>query len=495
MLFRQIHDPRLAQYAYLIGCQKTGEALLIDPERDIDRYLALAEEEQLRIVAVAETHIHADFLSGAREFALRHGVRVYLSDEGGEGWDSAWARTGEVAVHFLRDGDSFHIGGIEIVALHTPGHTPEHLSYLVIDRGGGASDPMGIVTGDFVFVGDLGRPDLLEEAAGIEGAGDPAARQLFHSLPRFLELPDHLQIWPGHGAGSACGKALGAIPQSTVGYERRHNASIDAHARGEEGFVAAILSGQPEPQSYFARMKRDNQRGVPILGDLPQPRLLGSEEVRTLVEAGEHWILDTRSSVEDFQEAHLPGSLYAPLDRTFSTTVGSLLLDETAPLLLVIDEAQVEEAVRDLVRIGYDRVEGYLTPEVLNSTLASGVTPGRVETITFDELESRRQAPEVAVVDVRFADEFAAGHVPGAIHIPYTRLPLLAEARLPRDRELLVHCGVGARSAVAVPYLLRAGYLARQVSGAIRTYREQFPMETGPWSAPASTPIGLGTAS
>ena len=170
MLFRQVYDERLAQYAYLIGCQRTGEALLIDPERDIDRYLELARAEHLRIVAVTETHLHADFLSGAREFAERVPIRLYLSDEGDEDWKYEWAKNGNYDVTFLKDGDTFTIGNIEVKAVHTPGHTPEHMSFMITDRGGGASEPMGMVTGDFVFVGDLGRPDLLETAAGQVGA-------------------------------------------------------------------------------------------------------------------------------------------------------------------------------------------------------------------------------------------------------------------------------------------------------------------------------------
>jgi hydroxyacylglutathione hydrolase len=267
MYFRQIFDPELAQYAYIIGCQATGEALVIDPERDIDRYVEIAGEEGLRIVAVTETHIHADFLSGAREFAEQHGVKLYLSDEGDENWKYFWAKDSDYDVTFLKDGDVFDVGNIRIRAVHTPGHTPEHVSFLVTDRGGGASEPMGIASGDFVFVGDLGRPDLLETAAGVAGAREPSARRLFDSTKRFLALDDHVQVWPGHGAGSACGKALGAVPQSTVGYERRFNAGLSFDE--EQSFVDAILDGQPEPPIYFARMKELNKSGVPILGDPP----------------------------------------------------------------------------------------------------------------------------------------------------------------------------------------------------------------------------------
>ncbi|MEO1085915.1 MAG: MBL fold metallo-hydrolase, partial [Acidobacteriota bacterium] len=178
MLLRQIFAPKLAQYAYLIGCQRTGEALIIDPERDVDRYIELARREGLRLVAVDETHIHADFLSGARELAEELGARLYLSDEGDADWKYEWAIKGDYDVHLLRDGDTFEIGKIEIRALHTPGHTPEHLSFVVTDRGGGADEPIGVATGDFVFVGDLGRPDLLESAAGVAGQMDPSARAL-----------------------------------------------------------------------------------------------------------------------------------------------------------------------------------------------------------------------------------------------------------------------------------------------------------------------------
>ncbi len=174
MLFRQIFDEKLAQYAYLVGCQQTGEALLIDPERDVDRYIELAEREELRIVAVTETHIHADFLSGARELAERLDVKLYLSDEGDADWKYEWVKQkkqdgANYDYVLLKDGDTFSIGNIEVKAVHTPGHTPEHLSFMITDYGGGADLPMGMITGDFVFVGDLGRPDLLESAAGIQG--------------------------------------------------------------------------------------------------------------------------------------------------------------------------------------------------------------------------------------------------------------------------------------------------------------------------------------
>jgi hydroxyacylglutathione hydrolase len=472
MLFRQFFDPKLAQYAYLVGCQQSGEALIIDPERDIDRYVEAAEAEGLRIVAVAETHIHADFLSGAREFAERFGTRLYLSDEGGDEWASDWARAGRYDAQFLKHGDSFRLGGIEFQATHTPGHTPEHLSYVIIDRGSGAYTPMGIATGDFVFVGDLGRPDLLEQAAGMHGVQEPSARNLYASLPRFTKLQDYVQVWPGHGAGSTCGKALGAVPQTTVGYEKLYNASLSAAADGEEAFVQAILAGQPEPQTYFARMKRDNNHGVPVLGALPQPQKFTAAELGLTVAKGETLVVDTRLDRSAFMARHVPGSLHAPMNKSFNTAVGSLVEDETTPILLIIEAAAVEEAVRDLVRIGYDNILAFVTPETLTRYFDRGGSSATIPEATFADLADRKDHDDVEVIDVRFAAEFAAGHVPGAISASYTRLPSYAQDRIPRGKTLLVHCATGARSAAAASYLAREGFQVVYVNGPFEDYHK-----------------------
>jgi hydroxyacylglutathione hydrolase len=488
MLFRQYFDPKLAQYAYLVGCQKSGEALLIDPERDIDRYVEAAEAEGLRITAVAETHIHADFLSGAREFAERFGTKVYLSDEGGEDWASTWARGGDYNAVFLKHGDMFHIGGIEVTAAHTPGHTPEHLSYVLVDRGGGASTPIGIATGDFVFVGDLGRPDLLEQAAGMHGVQEPSARQLFASLPRFQELPDYAQVWPAHGAGSTCGKELGAVPQTTVGYEKLYNASLSAASLGEEAFVAAILSGQPEPQTYFARMKRDNNHGVPVLGGLPQPRKMTVLELEQVVAKGEALILDTRIDRSGFMAKHIPRALHTPLNKSFNTAVGSLVEDETQPIVLIVDEAGVEEAVRDLVRIGYDNLSGFATPETLTRYFDRGGKVASIEEISFAAVAERRNEPAVTVLDVRFQAEHASARIPGSVQASYTRLPSYVRevGRIPREGKLLVHCQGGGRSAAAAAFLAREGFDVTFVNGAFAEWHEVGEVVSGP---PATTSV------
>ena len=476
MLLRQIHDPSLAQYAYLVGCQRTGEALLVDPERDVDRYLALAAAEGLRIDHVAETHIHADFLSGARDLADQTGARLYLSAEGdAAGWGSAWAQ-GRDDVTFLRDGDTFAVGNIEIRAVHSPGHTPEHLALLVTDHGGGADAPMALLSGDFVFVGDLGRPDLLEQAAGVTGARDPAARQLYASVQRFLGLDDFVQVLPAHGAGSACGKALGAVPQSTVGYERRFNGAIDAARRGEDAFVETILDGQPEPPLYFARMKAQNRDGVPPLATVPTPRALAAAELAGLPEGTV--VVDTRPDRSAFMAAHLPGALYAPLGASFSTVVASYVTDTDTPLVLVAPEGEVDAAARALVRVGLDRVEAYATYGTLAEHVEGGGATATIPEATFADLPG-----DAVVVDVRREAEVAAGHVPGALWAPHVRLAERAAA-LP-DAPLWVHCQSGARAALASAYLAARGHRVTYVNDGFPAYRAENAVDGG---LPAEVP-------
>ena len=455
MFFKQIVDEKLAQYAYLVGCQRTREAVLVDPQRDIDRYVKIARREGLRITAVTETHIHADFLSGCREFVERRGCQAFLSAEGGSDWQYAWAR-GHDGVTLLRDGDRFAVGGIDFQAIHTPGHTPEHVSFLITDRGAGAGEPMGMVSGDFVFVGDLGRPDLLESAAGHAGEMEPSARRLYASALGVFELPDYLRIWPGHGAGSACGKALGAVPDTTAGYEKRFSPALAAVRSGEDAFVEYILEGQPEPPLYFGRMKEQNRLGPPILGPLPRPRRLSGTALVGVAGEDGTVVVDTRIDRLDYYGGHIPGTIYAPLNKSFPTVTGCYV-DPSWHIVLICRKEEVEEAVRDMVRIGLDRVVGWTPPEELAGFEAAGGALASIEVIDFDEVGRRLPDPEVQVLDVRRATEFAEARIDGAANIAHTRLAgRLGE--LPRDRQLLVHCLSGARASAAVSLLEREGF-------------------------------------
>ncbi len=461
MFFRQIVDNKLAQHAYLVGCQRSREAVVIDPQRDIDRYVAIARREGLRITAVTETHIHADFLSGCLEFTDRRGCRAYLSAEGGPDWEYEWAE-GRDRVTLLRDGDGFSVGGIDIRAVHTPGHTPEHLSFMITDRGSGASEPMGMVSGDFIFVGDLGRPDLLESAAGHTGEMEPSARRLYASAVGVFELPDYLRIWPGHGAGSACGKALGALPDTTAGYEKRFSPALATVRSGEDAFVAYILDGQPEPPVYFGRMKIENRRGPPLLGPRPRPRRVTGAELLSLAAGPGSVVLDTRDDRLGYYEAHIPGSIYAPLNKSFPTIAGCYV-DPASRIALVCDEAQVEEAVRDLVRIGLDQVAAWTPPAELEACRANGSRLASIEAIDFEEVERRRATADVHVLDVRRATEFARSRIDGATNIAHTRLAARLE-ELPREGELLVHCLTGARASAAASLLEREGFRVAAVN-------------------------------
>jgi len=454
MLFRQIFDERLAQYAYLIGCQQTGEALVVDPERDIDRYVSIARAEGLTITAVTETHIHADFLSGCREFAARYGVKVYLPGHSPEGWKYGWA--GDYDVTLLQNGDSFPVGKIEITAVHSPGHTPEHTSFLVTDHGGGAHEPMGLVTGDFVFVGDLGRPDLLETAAGVKGVMKSSARDLYRSAVGFLDLPDYMQVWPGHGAGSACGKALGAVPESTVGYERRFSPAFEAVRAGEDEFVDFILAGQPEPPPYFARMKMLNRDGPPILGRIPEPERMSVAEIVGRTRGGDAIVLDARRNRVEYMSAHLPRSIFAPLNKTFPTIAGSYA-DPEQTIYLICPEESVSSAVLDLIRIGYDRIAGYATPDDLTSYAAAGGAMATIDRIDFAELDRRMAVEPVSILDVRGAAEFADARRGDAINVAHTRLAIRL-AEVPRGQPIAVYCATGSRASSASSLLEREGF-------------------------------------
>jgi hydroxyacylglutathione hydrolase len=425
---------------------------VVDPNRDVDQYIRAAESEGVEVTHVTETHIHADFVSGARELAQRTGATLHLSDEGGESWNYAYAR--ESGAVLLRDGDSFRVGNVRIDVLHTPGHTPEHLSFLVTDTAA-ANKPIGVLTGDFVFVGDVGRPDLLERAAGMDGTMEAGARALFRSLQSFKRLADYLQLWPGHGAGSACGKGISAIPQSTVGYEKMFNWGLGID--DEDAFVRAILEGQPEPPKYFAEMKRINKEGPRVLDGFKRARRLSGVHLTTALEHGDP-VIDTRHAA-DFAVRHVPGTINIPLDRGFTTWAG-WLAPYDRDLYLIVDDACthcLDEAVQDLAMIGLDRVQGYFGVEALDAWRDAGGELEFVPQTTSVALAERLGRREVAVVDVRGRAEWEAGHIPGVENIPVGYLVDRLE-EIPRDRPLVLHCQGGARSAIAASLLQARGF-------------------------------------
>ena len=449
MFFRRFYDDGLAQASYLIGCDGSGEAVVIDANRDIAQCLFAAAAERLRITHVTETHIHADFVSGSRELAARTGATLLLSAEGGHDWQYRFAASDGATL--LRDGDAFHAGRVRFDVLHTPGHTPEHLAFLVTDLA--TSDrPVGLLSGDCVFVGDVGRPDLLERAAKITGTMEQSAHALFCSLQRIRDLPDFVQLWPGHGAGSACGKALGAMPQSTIGYERIANWGLTA--TDEEAFVREVLAGQPEPPVYFAEMKVINRDGPLLLREWPQPEAVEPGRLGSVL-ADRGTVVDTRPA-ESFADGHAPGTLNIPLGKSFSTWAGWLLQYDCDVYLIAASQADAARAAREMAKIGLDRVAGWFPAEALVTWSNGGGTIERVAQTSSSVIAARVTGGEVAVVDVRNASEWAHGHLPGAIHIPVGHLTRRL-AEIPRDRPVVVQCQGGARSAIAASVLLSHG--------------------------------------
>ncbi len=442
MFFQHVYEKGLAQASYVIGCQATGEALVIDPKRDIDTYMEIARREKLKITRVTETHIHADFLSGARELAAATGAGLLLSDEGGSDWQYQYDHVG------LKDDQEFRIGNLKFRVLHTPGHTPEHISFLLTDLPAG-DHPIMLFSGDFVFVGDVGRPDLLEKAAGMAGTQELGAKQMFGSVKKFRALPDFVQVWPGHGAGSACGKALGAVPSSTVGYEKLVNWAL--LEKDEKKFVQKLLDGQPEPPKYFAMMKKLNKTGAPVLKKISLPKSLSLQELDEALK-NNITLVDTRNK-NQYSEGHIPGSLLIPDNASLSTWAG-WLLSYDKPFMLVAEENRLEELTKKFIRIGLDHIHGFI-PNV-SAWESAGKPLEKMENISAAELKKYAEQDSIQILDVRAQSEFDEGHLAGAHHI---HLGYIADRldTISRDKRIVVQCESGSRSGIGTSLLLSKG--------------------------------------
>lgn len=462
MLLELIYDEDLAHASYLIGCQANGEAIVVDPRRDVGEYLAIAERNGMTITAVTETHIHADYLSGTRELAASSGTTMYVSDEGGPDW--TYGSAFDEAIR-MKHGHKILIGNITVQAVHTPGHTPEHMSFLVTDSAQ-ADEPGFILTGDFVFVGDLGRPDLLDEAAGGVDTRFQGAKDLFASLrDRFLTLPDYVQVLPAHGAGSACGKSLGAIRTSTVGYERAFSWWRDyLRDNDEDGFIVELLSGQPDAHAYFGRMKLQNRLGPALLG--PQPGLIeySADEISDLLDQGEIIFVDTRPNAEVHQGT-VVGALNIP-GVAKAASYGAWIVDpevERRPIVVLAQDEREAEALRDhLVRVGIDTVTGY-------TTSMDGLDLVQPLVVTPEELDHFDHA---LLLDVRNRTEFAEGHIPGAVQLSGGRV-LWALQQVPDHGTIAIYCRSGVRGSVTASALRHHGYKVAELAGSYAGWVER----------------------
>ena len=458
MFVKRFFEPSIAQSSYLIGCAKTGEAIVIDANRDIEQYTEAANREGLRVTHVTETHIHADYVSGSRELALKTGARLLLSNEGDADWKYQFVGDGgglpQENYQLLRDGDRIAVGNVCLDVMHTPGHTPEHLTFLITD-GAAADKPMAAVTGDFIFVGDVGRPDLLERAAHYAGTMEASARTLWRSLQRFATLDDWLQIWPGHGAGSACGKGISAVPSSTLGYERRFNWAFSV--KNEDEFVERVLAGQPEPPKYFASMKRINKQGPAILGGFHLPPRQADNALEARVASGA-LVIDTRPAAV-YAGGHVAGTINIPLNSSFLTWAGWLIPATADVYLILADEsaAALTEVVRLLSLIGLDSVRGYFGELAIERVKVKGTPLTAIVQVSPTELASEIQYPDTLVLDVRGASEWQTGHLPGALHIP---LGYLVDRlhEIPQSKTVVTQCQSGARSSIAASVLEQHGF-------------------------------------
>ncbi|MDA0660526.1 MAG: rhodanese-like domain-containing protein [Planctomycetota bacterium] len=459
MFLKYFYDKSLAHASYMVGCQRSGEAIVIDPSRSVDQYLEAATAEGLRIVGAAETHIHADFVSGSRELADRVGAKLYLSDEGPADWKYLFADKHDSQL--VKHGTVIRVGQVKLEVLHTPGHTPEHISYLLTDQGGGANMPMGIFTGDFVFVGSIGRPDLLETAAGVVGSAETGARQLYHSMRKFRELSDHLQVWPAHGAGSACGKGLGAIPSSTVGYEKLFNPALQFH--DEQKFVDYILVDQPETPFYFTVMKRVNKVGPELVRNLPPVKDPAPDLLPTITRKG--MTIDVTPSSE-FSVAHVPGTINVPLNMLVQWA--GFLVNYDQPLHLIARPSDLPEILQRLQSIGIDNVCGSFDASAVS---AAGLRTESYRSLPPKQLRNSIERGEVKLLDVRAETEFHEGHIAGAEHHFLGKL-LREMETIDRSRPVVAQCQAGGRSGIATSILQRAGFDVTNMLGGFQAWVE-----------------------
>jgi hydroxyacylglutathione hydrolase len=460
LIFERIQTEGIAELSYLIGDDGTGTAAVVDPTPDVEKYLMLARRHGLSVTHVFETHIHADLVSGARELCARLGsAKIFVSHEGGAryGFDTE-------PVH---DGDTFEFGDLLVTARHTPGHTPEHLSYTLAEKDQ-PETPWGVLTGDSLFVNSAGRPDLLGGSKT-----DQLTRQLFRTLRDFfLQLPDSVIIYPGHGAGSPCGADIGERLESTIGYERRFNQFLQYE--DYEEFKEYTERTAPPVPTYYPRMKKVNARGPEILGNLPPVPALAPKAFQAACKDEAGVLIDTRSMLA-FGGGHIAGALNIGATPMLSIWAGWLLDPEQPVLLVLEDDAEIEKVVTLFIRTGYTKFAGYLAGG-MKAWDNAGLKIEPLAQLPVHELRKARD--EVQIVDVRAPSEWEEGHIPGARHL---FLPELREqsAKLGKRQPVAVYCDSGYRASIGSSILKQQGFKAvRNVPGSWQAWTSAgFPIE------------------
>lgn len=458
MYFEQFYLGCLAHASYMLGSQ--GEAVVIDPQRDVDLYLKAAEENGLVIRHIFETHLHADFVSGHKELAARTGAKIYFGAQAG-------ATFQHVAVH---DGFQLRFGNAEIKILETPGHTLESICLVVTDNEQ-AMKPWAVLTGDTLFIGDVGRPDLSRTHSPEQLAG-----MLFDSLHnKLLKLPDAVLVYPAHGAGSLCGRNMRAERSSTIGTERLTNYALKIPTREE--FVAQLTSNLPARPEYFLQDAEINRGGAPALSDLPELKAISPAELKAMLDEGA-MALDIRPG-EQFAAGHVPGSINIPLSGQFASWAGTILGLQSRPVLIADTPEQLSEARLRLARVGIETEHGYLEDGVAGWKRA-GFDLATLREISVEELQQQLSGNRIQVLDVRREAEWMAAHVDGAAWWPLDRFRV-SPPEVDLNVPLAVHCQSGYRSIIACSLLQRAGFRnVVNVSGGFGAWQEaKLPTATG----------------
>ncbi|GGT44510.1 rhodanese-like domain-containing protein [Streptomyces atratus] len=440
MLFTQYYLDCLSQASYMIADETTGQAVVVDPRRDVSEYLADAQAHGLTVTGVINTHFHADFVAGHLEMADRTGAWIGYGRR---------AET-EYPIRKFTDGERVSLGGVTLQIMETPGHTPESISVLVYEH---ADDtvPYGVLTGDALFIGDVGRPDLL---ASVGVTADELGAMLHDSVQnKLMALPEAVRVFPAHGAGSSCGKNLSTEKQSTIGEQRATNYACAPMSR--EHFVALVTAGQSAAPGYFAFDAELNRKNRLLFDPAAAPRPLSLTEFTELRQAGAV-VVDSRSP-EEFANGHLRGAVNVPAEGRFAEQAGTVL-DPADKLIVMAPENREEEVVTRLARIGFDRAVGYLrNPEDALKELTEEVTPASRLTAAQLRTTLRGQNPPL-IIDVRTCGERSAnGFIEGAMHIPLSELPTRL-GEIPADRPLVLHCAGGYRSSIAASLLRHRGF-------------------------------------
>ena len=438
LVFEPVYTDGVAQISYLVGDSKAAVAAVIDPRRDIDVYLRMAKARGLRIAYAIETHIHADFVSGAQTLAKRTGAQIIGGRSDSYQFD----------LHQASDGETIELGQVRLQVMHSPGHTPEHISLQLFDAQQG-NQPFALFTGDTLFNLDVGRPDLLGEGSERKLAGELYRTLFDHYLP----LGDRTEIYPCHGAGSACGKSIGDRRHSTIGNERLFNPAL-REQRSEEEFIDWLLAGMPEPPRHYARLKKLNVRPAVQMEGPSIPPPLAPSDFEALA-AQDVQVVDLRSILA-FGGGHVPGAINIALRNEFVNWAG-WMLDDTRPILLVGESADdVHEAVTQLYRIGLDDIKGYLRNGMTDWQNAA-LPLESIGEWSVHELDRKRNDSDVMLLDVRSPAEYEAGHIPNAHHAFVAHIDT-ALGNLDRDKTIATYCGSGYRASIAASILKKNGF-------------------------------------